>query len=174
MAVKIRLARRGGKKRPFYHIVAADERSPRDGKFIEKIGTFDPLITKGDSQRIIVKKDRLEYWLGVGAQKTDKVSRILAEVSLSEKPMVFVQTKKDKPKAKALERMKEKEAKAQEKEEAKNPPESEEKSGAEEANPEENSSVETEKPEETQAEASSSSVETEKPEETVKEEEQKA
>ncbi len=140
MAVKIRLARRGGKKRPFYHIVAADERSPRDGKFIEKIGTFDPLITKGDSQRIIVKKERLEYWLSVGGQKTDKVSRILSEISLSEKPMVFAQTKKDKPKAKALERMKEREAKAQEAKEAAKVEEVVEKAeakGVEEQNPKE-------------------------------------
>ncbi len=78
MAVKIRLARAGAKKRPFYRIVAADTRSPRDGRFLEKLGTYDPLV-EGDGApgRLEVKRDRVDYWLGVGAQATDVVQRIL-------------------------------------------------------------------------------------------------
>jgi small subunit ribosomal protein S16 len=78
MAVKIRLARAGAKKRPFYRIVAADTRSPRDGRFLEKLGTYDPLVdVDGAPGRLEIKRDRVEYWLGVGAQPTDTVARIL-------------------------------------------------------------------------------------------------
>jgi small subunit ribosomal protein S16 len=74
MAVKIRLSRTGAKKRPFYRIVAADTRAPRDGRFLEKLGTYDPLST---DKRLELKTDRVEYWLGVGAQPTDTVARLL-------------------------------------------------------------------------------------------------
>lgn len=74
MAVKIRLARTGAKKRPFYRIVAADARSPRDGRFLEKLGTYDP--TKNPSA-VHVNQARVDYWLGVGAQPTDTVKRLL-------------------------------------------------------------------------------------------------
>lgn len=78
MAVKIRLARAGAKKRPFYRIVAADTRSPRDGRFLEKLGTYDPLVDgDGVPGRLEIKRDRVDYWLGVGAQATDVVQRIL-------------------------------------------------------------------------------------------------
>ncbi len=73
MATKIRLARAGTHKRPFYRIVVADSRSPRDGKFIEKIGTYNPLLAKDSKDRVTLKEDRVSYWLGTGAVPSDKV-----------------------------------------------------------------------------------------------------
>lgn len=73
MAVKIRLARGGAKKLPYYRIVVADSRSPRDGSFIEKVGTYNPLLKKAGNQRVIFKKNRIEYWLSQGAQPTERV-----------------------------------------------------------------------------------------------------
>ncbi|WCR57601.1 30S ribosomal protein S16 [Wolbachia endosymbiont of Ctenocephalides felis wCfeJ] len=73
MAVKIRLARFGAKKRPFYRIVVADSRAPRDGRFIERIGQYNPMLPKDDKNRVVIKTDRLNYWLGVGAQATERV-----------------------------------------------------------------------------------------------------
>ncbi len=73
MAVKIRLSRGGAKKRPFYRIVAADSRAPRDGRFIEKLGTYNPLIENG----LTIKRDRIDHWVGLGAQPTEVVRRIL-------------------------------------------------------------------------------------------------
>ncbi|QKX00845.1 30S ribosomal protein S16 [Wolbachia endosymbiont of Dipetalonema caudispina] len=73
MVVRVRLARFGAKKRPFYRIVVADSRAPRDGRFIERIGQYDPMLTKDNQNRVIVKVDRLKYWLSVGAQATKRV-----------------------------------------------------------------------------------------------------
>ena len=77
MAMKIRLARGGSKKRPFYRIVAADSRMPRDGRFIEKLGTYNPLLPKDSEERVKMNMERVQYWLGEGAQPTDRVSRML-------------------------------------------------------------------------------------------------
>ncbi len=77
MAMKIRLARGGSKKRPFYSIVAADSRMPRDGRFIEKLGTYNPLLAKDNESRIVMNAERVQYWLDQGAQPTDRVSRFL-------------------------------------------------------------------------------------------------
>jgi small subunit ribosomal protein S16 len=77
MAIKIRLARGGSKKRPFYRIVAADSRMPRDGRFIEKLGTYNPLLAKDREDRVIMDVERIQYWLGQGAQTTDRVARFL-------------------------------------------------------------------------------------------------
>ncbi|SER21538.1 SSU ribosomal protein S16P [Faunimonas pinastri] len=77
MAVKIRLARGGAKKRPFYRIVIADERAPRDGRFIEKIGTFNPLLADDNEQRVTLDVERAKHWLAHGAQPTDRVLRFL-------------------------------------------------------------------------------------------------
>ena len=74
MAVKIRLARGGAKKKPYYRVVVADERAPRDGNFIEKVGTYNPLLSKDDENRVTLKNERVEYWLANGAQPTDKVA----------------------------------------------------------------------------------------------------
>ncbi|MBZ0129847.1 MAG: 30S ribosomal protein S16 [Rhodobacteraceae bacterium] len=77
MAMKIRLARGGSKKRPFYRIVAADSRMPRDGRYIEKLGTYNPLLPKDSEERVKMDIERVQHWLGQGAQPTDRVSRML-------------------------------------------------------------------------------------------------
>lgn len=77
MALKIRLARGGSKKRPFYRIVAADSRMPRDGRFIEKLGTYNPLLPKDSEERVKMDLERVQYWLGQGAQPTDRIARML-------------------------------------------------------------------------------------------------
>jgi small subunit ribosomal protein S16 len=82
MAVKIRLQRHGAKKSPFYHIVIADARSPRDGKFKEKIGRYDPKLKNDDPNRVIINKDRVAFWLGCGAQPTERVAKFLAAANL--------------------------------------------------------------------------------------------
>ena len=82
MSVKIRLSRHGAKKRPYYRIVVADIRAPRDGKFIEKVGTFNPLKDKGDDTRLNLQLDRIKHWLGNGAQPTDTVHRFLSDAGV--------------------------------------------------------------------------------------------
>jgi len=77
MSVKIRLARNGVKKRPHYKIIIADARAPRDGGFIEKIGTYNPLLKKDDENRVMLKIERVEYWLSKGAQPTDRVAKFI-------------------------------------------------------------------------------------------------
>jgi small subunit ribosomal protein S16 len=112
MAMKIRLARGGSKKRPFYRIVAADSRMPRDGRFIEKLGTYNPLLPKDSEDRIKMDLDRVKHWLDQGAQPTDRVSRFLeaAGVVLDKKERNNPQ--KAEPGKKAKERAEEKAAKA--------------------------------------------------------------
>ena len=85
MATKIRLARGGSKKRPHYSIVAADSRAPRDGRFLEKLGTYDPLLPKDHENRIRIDLERVKYWLGQGAQATDRVARFLEAAGVTEK-----------------------------------------------------------------------------------------
>ena len=82
MALSMRLSRGGSKKRPYYRIVIADARSPRDGKFIEKIGTYNPLLAKDDEKRIVLDGDRAKHWLSVGAQPTDTVRSLLRKAGL--------------------------------------------------------------------------------------------
>ena len=106
MSLKIRLARGGAKKRPFYAIVVADARSPRDGRFIEKLGTYNPMLEKGHAERVTLKEERLKHWLGVGAQPTDRVQRFLGDAGLVEKPAQRETPLKSTPKAKAQERAK--------------------------------------------------------------------
>ena len=108
MSVKIRLSRHGAKKRPYYRIVVADIRAPRDGKFIEKVGTFDPLKDKSDESRLNLEIDRIKHWLGNGAQPTDTVHRFLSDAGVL-KPIKRNNPNKAKPKKKALEREKAKE-----------------------------------------------------------------
>jgi small subunit ribosomal protein S16 len=85
MAIKIRLARGGSKKRPFYRIVAADSRMPRDGRFIEKLGTYNPLLPKDSEDRVKMDVERIQYWMSQGAQATDRVSRFLEAAGVVEK-----------------------------------------------------------------------------------------
>jgi len=109
MALKIRLARGGAKKRPFYSIVVADVRAPRDGRFIEKLGTYNPMIARDQENRVTLNAERIKYWLSVGAQPTDRVTRFLAAAGLGPQRAVPQQTKKHLPGAKALERQRERE-----------------------------------------------------------------
>lgn len=85
MAMKIRLARGGSKKRPMYRIVAADSRMPRDGRFIEKLGTYHPMLPKDDEHRVNMDTDRIKHWLGQGAKPTDRVARMLEMAGILEK-----------------------------------------------------------------------------------------
>lgn len=82
MSVKIRLARAGAKKRPFYRIVAADSRSPRDGRFLEKLGTYDPILPSDSEKRVVLNEERIRHWLGNGAQVTDRVARFLDKAGI--------------------------------------------------------------------------------------------
>jgi small subunit ribosomal protein S16 len=112
MALKIRLARGGAKKRPFYSIVVADSRSPRDGRFIEKLGTYNPMLDRGHPERVTLKTERIQHWLGVGALPSERVERFLGDAGLRGKPEIRETPKKSAPKAKAQERAKAAEAAA--------------------------------------------------------------
>ena len=106
MAVSIRLSRGGSKKRPYYRIVVADARSPRDGSFIEKIGTYNPLLAKDDAKRVTLDTERAKHWLSVGAQPTDRVARFLDVLGVKERA-ARNNPNKAKPGEKALERIEE-------------------------------------------------------------------
>ena len=117
MAIALRLARGGAKKRPYYRIVAADSRSARDGKYLEQIGIYNPLLAKDDPARVKLDEDRAKYWLGVGAQPSDRVLRFLDAAGIKERP-ARNNPKKGEPGDAAKERAEEKAAKAAEAEEA--------------------------------------------------------
>jgi small subunit ribosomal protein S16 len=85
MAVAIRLSRGGAKKRPYYRIVVTDVRSPRDGKYLEQVGTYNPVLAKDDEKRVTFLEDRVRYWIGVGAQPTDRVARMLDKAGIQER-----------------------------------------------------------------------------------------
>src|SRR5687768_4617518 len=85
MSLKIRLSRAGAKKRPFYRIVVADSRSPRDGRYIEKLGTYNPLLPRDASDRVVLAKERIEHWLKQGAQPTDRVLRFLDKEGMAKR-----------------------------------------------------------------------------------------
>ena len=112
MAISIRLSRGGSKKRPYYRIVVADARSPRDGKFIEKIGTYNPLLAKDDEKRIVLDGERAKHWLSVGAQPTDRVARFLDAAGVRERE-ARSNPNKGKPGEKAVERADERATKAE-------------------------------------------------------------
>ncbi len=117
MAINIRLARGGSKKRPYYKIVVADARSPRDGRFIEKIGNYNPLLAKDNEQRVQLDADRAKHWLSVGAQPTDRVARFLDQAGVLERS-ARNNPNKGKPGEKATERAEERATKAAEAAEA--------------------------------------------------------
>lgn len=106
MALKIRLARAGARKRPFYRIVVADSRRPRDGRFIEKLGTYDPLLGRDDSDRVTLNEDRIRHWLGHGARPTDRVARFLGDARIIPMPARKDNPIKGQPGKKARERLK--------------------------------------------------------------------
>lgn len=118
MALSIRLSRGGSKKRPYYRVVVADARSPRDGRFIEKIGTYNPLLAKDSAERVKLDTDRAKHWLSVGAQPTDRVARFLDAAGVRERA-ARNNPNKGKPGDKATERAEERAAKLAELEEAK-------------------------------------------------------
>lgn len=113
MSLKIRMARRGRKGIPFYAIVVADSRNPRDGRFIEKIGTYNPLLKNDDENRVKLVKERVEYWLKQGAKPSERVAIFLGKAGLAPSPKWNEQPQKSTPKTKAQERIKEKAEKAQ-------------------------------------------------------------
>jgi len=123
MAIALRLSRGGAKKRPYYRIVAADSRKPRDGKYLEQVGVYNPLLAKDNPERVKLIEDRVNYWLGVGAQPSDRVARFLDAAGIRERD-ARNNPNKGKPGEKAVERAEEKaekEAAAKEaEEEAKN------------------------------------------------------
>ena len=106
MGLKIRMSRGGAKKRPFYSIVVADSRSPRDGRFIEKLGTYNPMLDKGHPDRLVMKSERVQHWLKVGALPSERVQRFLGDAGLVPKPEIPNRPKKSAPRAKAQERAK--------------------------------------------------------------------
>ncbi|MEH6360698.1 MAG: 30S ribosomal protein S16 [Amylibacter sp.] len=110
MAMKIRLARGGSKKRPFYRVVAADSRMPRDGRYVEKLGTYNPLLPKDSEERVKLDMERVNYWLGEGAQPSDRVARFLEAAGVAAKTERS-NPEKAKPGKKAQERVEEKAAK---------------------------------------------------------------
>lgn len=107
MALKIRLSRGGSKKRPFYKIVIAENTSPRDGRFVERVGSYNPLLAQDNAERIVLKEERIKHWLTVGAQPTERVALFLQNAGLMAKTERSVRPKKSAPKAKAQERIKE-------------------------------------------------------------------
>lgn len=104
MALRIRLARGGAKKRPYYRIVVADQARARDGRFIERIGAYNPMLPKDDPNRVTFDEERAKHWIGVGARPSDRVAKFFANAGLMDAPVVRDQTKKHLPKAKAQER----------------------------------------------------------------------
>ncbi len=108
MALKIRLTRQGAKKRPFYRIVVAEGSSPRDGRYIERLGTYNPMLPKDDDNRVSLNVERIKHWVSVGAKPSDRVAGFMAAEGLGEKP-VRNNPEKAKPKAKAQERLREQE-----------------------------------------------------------------
>jgi len=118
MALKMRMARGGRKKAPFYRIVVADSRAPRDGKFIEKVGTYNPLLNKDDKNRVVLNADAVKKWLAEGAEPSERVARFLGEAGIIPMPQNRQSVQKAKPKAKALALIEEKKAKEEAKREA--------------------------------------------------------
>ncbi len=114
MAVRIRLSRGGSKKRPFYRIVVADQKAPRDGRFIEKLGSYNPLLPKDHAERLVLDQEKAKEWMAKGAQPTDRLVKLFAGLGLCAAPVYKSQPIQSAPKAKAQERMKEKAAKAAE------------------------------------------------------------
>ena len=112
MSLKIRLSRGGAKKRPYYRVVVADSRKPRDGRYIERVGTYNPMVAKDHPERLKLDDERIKYWLGVGAKPSDRVARFLGDLGMIDKPPIPEQTKQHLPRAKTLKRQKEAEEKA--------------------------------------------------------------
>ena len=107
MSLKLRLSRGGAKKRPYYRIVVADSRMPRDGRFIERVGTYNPMLPQEHPERIKLNDERIKHWLGVGAKPSDRVARFLGQAEIIPLPEIRETPKKSAPRAKAQERIRE-------------------------------------------------------------------
>jgi small subunit ribosomal protein S16 len=112
MALKMRMARGGRKQAPFYRIVVADARAPRDGKFIEKVGTYNPLLAKDDANRVVLDTELVKKWLAEGAQPSERVAKFLGAAGITAMPANRQSVQKAQPKAAAQQRIKDKEEKA--------------------------------------------------------------
>lgn len=152
MALKIRLSRGGRKSRPFYRIVVADSRAPRDGRYVEKVGTYNPLLNDQDENRVSLVKERIEYWLGQGAQPSERVAIFLGKAGLIEMPAQPVRPKKSEPGEKAKMLVADKEEKRKAAEEEAKAAEEEAKAAAEAAAAEEAAPAEEAPAEEAAAE----------------------
>ncbi len=108
MALKIRLSRGGAKKKPFYRIVVAETTSPRDGKFVEKIGSYNPMVDHDNKERLVIDAERVKYWISKGAKPTLRVIKLISKDGLADKPIINEQPKKSAPGKKRLEREAEK------------------------------------------------------------------
>ena len=117
MSVSLRLSRGGSKKRPYYKVVVSNSRAPRDGKYLEQVGTYNPLLAKDDANRVRLTEDRVRYWLGVGAQPTDRVARMLDKAGIKERA-VTNNPSKGEPRQKAKDRVEDRAKKAEEAAEA--------------------------------------------------------
>ena len=105
MPVRIRLSRGGAKKRPYYRIVVADSRRSRDGKYIDQVGTYNPMLSKENPDRVKIDIDKVKEWIGKGAQPSDRVNLFLSTMGVGEKPIITEKTKKHLPKKKAQEKL---------------------------------------------------------------------
>ncbi len=110
MSAVLRLARGGAKKRPYYSIVAADKRKPRNGAFIEKLGTFNPLLAKDNAARVVLNQERIQYWLSVGALPSERVNSLLSAAGLTKKTDVAGKPQKTRKKADKMSRVEKKAA----------------------------------------------------------------
>ena len=155
MSLRIRLSRGGAKKRPYYRIVVADSRKARDGRYIERLGTYNPMVAKDHPDRLNTDDERIKYWLGVGALPSNRVARFLSDKGLVDKPAIPEQTKQHLPRAKTLERQKEAEEKAKAAAEAPAEEAKADEAPAEETKTEETKTEET-KTEETKTEEAKS------------------
>ena len=106
MSLKIRLSRGGTKKRPYYRVVVAESRMPRDGRFVEKVGSYDPMLPKDSGERVKLNAERIQHWLNMGALPTERVAIFLAKAGLGKLPARREQTSQHLPKKKAQERAK--------------------------------------------------------------------
>ena len=106
MALRLRMSRGGAKKRPFFRIVVADSRSPRDGRYIERVGTYNPMLPQDHPERIVIKTDRVKHWIEMGATPSERVAKFLGKAEIIPMPAIRETPNKSRPKAKAQERMK--------------------------------------------------------------------